>query len=137
LTGLAAKEICQIACEVDDGRAALKEHLVPVLSRTFLAFLAMVFLIGAFAPGTSYAHPSEDELIRQLEEQYGRPRPSQDPDRQHQSDEQAEEVMAAPTLGQTIGQYIVIGYQHILPKGLDHILLCADCFSPVSDFAPY
>jgi len=109
---------------------------VPVLSRTFLAFLAMVFLIGAFAPGTSYAHPSEDELIRQLEEQYGRPRPSQDPDRQHQSDEQAEEVMAAPTLGQTIGQYIVIGYQHILPKGLDHILFVCGLFLASIRFRP-
>jgi len=109
---------------------------LPVLPRALLAFLAMVFLVCAVAPVPSYAHPSEDDLIRQLEEQYGRPRPGQDPDRQQQGGELDQEVLAPPTLSQTIGQYTIIGYQHILPKGLDHILFVCGLFLASIKFRP-
>jgi len=34
----------------------------------------------------------------------------------------------APTLGSTVAQYVVLGYQHIVPKGLDHILFVLGLF---------
>jgi hypothetical protein len=34
----------------------------------------------------------------------------------------------APTIGATVRQYVVLGYEHILPKGLDHILFVLGLF---------
>jgi hydrogenase/urease accessory protein HupE len=34
----------------------------------------------------------------------------------------------APTIGATVTQYIMLGYEHILPKGLDHILFVLGLF---------
>jgi HupE/UreJ protein len=33
-----------------------------------------------------------------------------------------------PTVASTVGQYVVLGYEHILPKGLDHILFVLGLF---------
>lgn len=106
--------------------------------RVVWAGLLAVFLTVALAPPASYAHPTEDDLIRQLEEQYGRPRPSQDPDRQAQTaeDEQAAAEAVAPSLSETIGLYLVLGYKHILPKGVDHILFVCGIFLASTRFRP-
>lgn len=106
--------------------------------RVVWAGLLAVFLMVALAPPTSYAHPTEDDLIRQLEEQYGRPRPSQDPDRaaQAQEEEQAVAEAAAPSLTETIGLYLILGYKHILPKGIDHILFVCGIFLASTRFRP-
>lgn len=102
-----------------------------------LGILALVCLFQTVEPQYASAHPSEDELIRQLEEQYGRPRPSQDPDRQAQPElEQLEEEAAPPGFLQTVGDYLVIGYQHILPKGVDHILFVLGLFLASTRFRP-
>jgi len=98
------------------------------------ALIAMVISI-AMAPTTVMAHPSEDELIRQLEEQYGRPRPSQDPDRERSPDDAQVEI-PAPSLGEIVTQYLVIGYAHILPKGTDHILFVCGLFLASTRFKP-
>ena len=34
----------------------------------------------------------------------------------------------APTIGATVEQYVALGYEHILPKGLDHILFVLGLF---------
>jgi hypothetical protein len=110
------------------------------LYRVILVGLMAVFLAVALAPPASLAHPTEDDLIRQLEEQYGRPRPEQDPDRQSQQtaeERAAEEAAAAPpSLGQTITQYLILGYKHILPKGTDHILFVCGIFLASTRFRP-
>ena len=98
-----------------------------------------MFLVASLAAPVSYAHPTEDDLIRQLEEQYGRPRPSQDPDRAAQADAQdqaAEDARPTPGFFQTARDYLVIGYQHILPKGVDHILFVCGLFLASTKFRP-
>ncbi len=91
-------------------------------------------LLGAVMPAVSYAHPSEDELIRQLEEQYGRPRPSEDKEPTRAAEE--EPAPPPPGMVQTITDYLIIGYQHILPKGMDHILFVLGLFLASTRFRP-
>ncbi len=104
--------------------------------RAFSAgLIALVIAVAvAPAPAPAPAHPSEDEIIRQLEEQYGRPRPSQDPDRGHNA--RGAEDPPPPSMGQAVWQYLVIGYFHILPKGLDHILFVCGLFLASIQFRP-
>jgi len=104
--------------------------------RVVWAGLLAVFLTVALAPPASYAHPTEDDLIRQLEEQYGRPRPSQDPDRAAQVAEEGQAEATPPSLTDTIGLYLYLGYKHILPKGVDHILFVCGIFLASTRFRP-
>lgn len=85
-------------------------------------------LLMALPAGQASAHPSEDELIQQLQEQYGRPRPDADPDRQTPEEIEAARRAAQPTLFEAAQQYLYLGYVHILPKGLDHILFVLGLF---------
>ncbi len=100
------------------------------VSLNFLAIFCMaITLMSALPMASAWAHPSEDELIQQLQEQYGRPRPEEDPDRQTPEEIEAARAAAAPPgLFETAGQYLYLGYVHILPKGLDHILFVLGLF---------
>ncbi|TNE39907.1 MAG: hypothetical protein EP345_13605, partial [Sphingomonadales bacterium] len=113
-----------------------RERMLTKVLRVVWAGLLAVFLTVALAPPASYAHPTEDDLIRQLEEQYGRPRPSQDPDRAAQVAEEDQAETAPPSLTDTIGLYLYLGYKHILPKGVDHILFVCGIFLASTRFRP-
>lgn len=105
-------------------------------ARIILAALTAVFLLTAFDPAPASAHPSEEDLIRELEELYGRPRPSDDPDRSRTPDEREVQDVEPPGSLETVGRYLVIGYEHILPKGLDHILFVCGLFLASIKFRP-
>ena len=85
----------------------------------FLSFLTLaIVLVGLLAPTASYAHLSEDDLIRQLEEQYGRPNPSED---KEPTTSPEEHELPPMTMGETIQTYLLFGYQHILPLSADNV----------------
>lgn len=99
------------------------------LTLKYLALFCMgITLLMAVPANQAWAHPSEDELIQQLQEQYGRPRPEADPDRQTPEEIEAARRAAQPTLFEAAQQYLYLGYVHILPKGLDHILFVLGLF---------
>jgi len=110
--------------------AAYRE--IVVLARVLAFLIVAIVMAGVLAPIVSYAHPSEDELIRQLEEQYGRPRPSED--KEPTTAAEAEEE--PPGFVQTVRDYLIIGFQHILPKGTDHILFVLGLFLASTRFRP-
>ncbi len=99
-------------------------------STKFWAIFCVVLALLVIVPlRDTSAHPSEDELIQQLQEQYGRPRPSDDADQQTPEEIEAARAAAEPpTLFEAAWQYLGLGYVHILPKGLDHILFVLGLF---------
>lgn len=84
------------------------------------------------APATTSAHPADEgELWRELQEQYGRPSDKE-------PEEEIEEPAAPPPppMLSIIGSTIVLGYKHILPSGIDHILFVLGLFFASTQFRP-
>ncbi len=93
----------------------------------WLCLLAAIS-IGLLAPGASLAHP-EDELCR-LDPDLCAALENFDSDAPGLQDDFARTVLMERSLGETIILYIRLGFEHILPKGLDHILfVCALFFA--------
>lgn len=97
-------------------------------SRCVCLLLLLSAGLSVLASAAGWAHP-EDEICK-LDPELCAALEELDSDAPSSADALAREALVDRTLGETIVLYVRLGFEHILPKGLDHILfVCALFFA--------